>query len=88
MEPEEFDLILANINRNVLLHYAPYFSLFMKLNANIVLSGFLLADEIIITDTFQKNGFKPIKKYAKKEWLSIIFELIEKKQTESINERL
>ena len=88
MEPEEFDLILANINRNVLLHYAPYFSLFMKLNAKIVLSGILLADEIKITDTFQKNGFKLIKKYAKKDWLSIVFELVEKKENESTNERV
>ena len=81
MEPEEFDLILANINKNVLLHYAPYFSLYMKLNSKIVLSGILLSDEVIITDTFQKNGFKQVKKYAKRNWLSIIFELIEKKQT-------
>jgi ribosomal protein L11 methyltransferase len=78
MEPEEFDLILANINRNVLLHYAPYFSLFMRLNSKIVLSGILLSDEIIISDTFQKNGFKQLKKYAKKDWLSMIFELVEK----------
>jgi ribosomal protein L11 methyltransferase len=88
MEPEEFDLILANMNRNVLLQYASYFSLFMKINAKIFLSGILLADEIILTDTFQKNGFKTVKKYAKKEWLSIIFELIEKKQKEQTNESI
>jgi ribosomal protein L11 methyltransferase len=80
MEPEEFDLILANINRYVLLHYAPYFSLFMRLNAKIVLSGILLSDEIIISDTFRKNGFKPLKKYAKKEWLSMIFQLVKKNE--------
>jgi len=88
MEPEEFDLVFANINRNVLLKYAPYFQLFMGLNAKIILSGILLSDEIIITDTFQKNGFKPIKKFAKKDWLSMIFELVEKKENESINERV
>jgi len=88
MEPEEFDLVFANINRNVLLNYAPYFQLFMRLNAKIVLSGILLSDEIIITDTFQKNGFKPIKKFAKKDWLSIIFELVERKENESPNERV
>lgn len=82
MQPEEFDLILANINRNVLLHYAPFFSMFMRLNAKIVLSGILRSDEIIISDTFQKNGFKPLKKYAKKDWLSMIFELAEKKHNE------
>lgn len=82
MEPEEFDLILANINRNVLLHYAPYFSLFLRLNAKIVLSGILLSDEIIISENFQKHGFKPVKKFAKKDWLCIIFELVEKKQNE------
>ena len=82
MEPEEFDLVFANINKNVLLNYAPYFQLFMRLNAKIVLSGILLSDEVQITDAFQKNGFKPIKKFAKKDWLSIIFELVEKKENE------
>jgi len=82
LEPEEFDLVFANINKNVLLHYAPYFSLFMRLNAKIVLSGILLSDEIKITDTFQKNGFNPVKKFAKKDWLSMIFELVEKKENE------
>jgi len=80
MEPEEFDLVLANINRNVLLNYAPYFKLFMRIKAKIILSGILLSDEITVTDTFQNNGFKPIKKFAKKDWLSIIFELVEKKK--------
>ena len=82
MEPEEFDLVFANINRNVLLNYAPYFQLFMRLNAKIILSGILLSDEMVITDIFQKNGFKPIKKFSKKDWLSIIFELVEKKENE------
>jgi ribosomal protein L11 methyltransferase len=82
MEPEEFDLVFANINRNVLLNYAPYFQLFMRLNAKIVLSGILTSDELQITETFQKNGFKPVKKFAKKDWLSIIFELVEKKENE------
>ena len=82
LESEEFDLVLANINRNVLIHYAPYFPLFMGLNAKIVLSGILLNDENMMIDTYQKHGFKLIKKHAKKDWLSLIFELVEKKENE------
>jgi len=78
IDPEEFDLILANINRNVLLHYAPYFPLFMTLNAKIVLSGILLSDERIVTSHFVENGFKLIRKTAKRDWLLLIFELIKK----------
>lgn len=82
IEQEEFDLIIANINRNVLMHYAPYLPLYMKSNAKIILSGLLLTDETQITETFQKSGFKVVRKYAKKDWLSMVFELIEKKENE------
>lgn len=83
LEPEEFDLILANINRNVLMQYASYFPLFMRLNAKIMLSGVLLIDEKLVIDTYQKLGFRVVKRFAKKDWLAIIFELIDKKENDN-----
>lgn len=80
LDYEEFDLVLANINRNELLKYAALFPLFMKINAKIILSGILLMDENIIIKTFLNNGFKLISKTAKKDWLSVVFELIKKEQ--------
>ncbi len=77
---EEFDLVLANINRNVLLHYASSFPLFMKLNAKLALSGILLSDEGLVTKTYQQNGFKVVSKSAKRDWLSLVFELIKKEE--------
>jgi len=78
LDHEEFDLVLANINRNVLIQYAPLFPLFMKLNAKIIISGVLLSDENTMVATFRQNGFKLEKKSGKKDWLLLVFQLEKK----------
>jgi ribosomal protein L11 methyltransferase len=80
--PKEYDLIVANINRKILLDYSGLFVEFLKPNGIIIISGFLRSDEAKILDMYQKSGFTCLTKNAKKEWLSLILELKEKKVRE------
>ncbi len=64
-----FDVILANINRNVLLDSAS--ELYNMLNSDgfILLSGYMPEDLEIIESCFIKNGFCLIKHSVKGYWL-------------------
>jgi ribosomal protein L11 methyltransferase len=75
LQPSEYDLILANINRNVLIKYAELFPEFLKPGGKIILSGLLLRDEVQIHQVYQKAGFSLVEKNAKKDWLMLVFEL-------------
>jgi ribosomal protein L11 methyltransferase len=73
--PQEFDIVLANINRNVLLNYAPRFPDFLKKGGKLILCGFLVVDELTVAEQYRKHGFSLVSKHIKKEWLALIFEL-------------
>ena len=67
----DHDVILANINREVLI------KLIQKLKNNkslIVLSGILIEDEPVIESVLLNNNKKVLKKYRKNEWSCIIAE--------------
>ena len=76
--PREFDLILANINRNVLVNYAGLFPDYTKIGGQVILSGILAADDLIVEEAYRKHGFRLVSKQIKKEWLALIFKLISK----------
>jgi len=78
----KYDLILANINRNVLLKYAETFALFLKPAGKIILSGLLLSDEGVIVSAYQSAGLTLVRKTAMKEWLSLVFKPERKKPDE------
>jgi ribosomal protein L11 methyltransferase len=75
LQPSEYDLILANINRNVLIKYAELFSEFLKPEGKLILSGLLLNDEPIMLQAYQKAGFVLLQKNAMKDWLLLVLEL-------------
>jgi len=75
LQPSEYDLILANINRNVLLKYAKVFSELMKPEGKLIISGLLLSDEPKMLREYQKSGFVLVQKNAMKDWLSLVLEL-------------
>jgi len=66
-----YDIILANINRNVILDSLP--TLFGRLlpGGVLVTSGILLADEKIVADAQEMAGFNTDKVLKKNNWLSI-----------------
>lgn len=70
----EYDIVIANINRNVLLEHTVSFSEFLKAGGKLIVSGILVTDENVIVKNYLDAGFKLFSKSAKKEWLSVTFE--------------
>jgi ribosomal protein L11 methyltransferase len=73
LKPEQFDLVLANLNLNVLLSLRELLKEFIKENGKIILSGLLKIDETKMVLAYQDSGFQLVSKNGKKEWLSLIF---------------
>ncbi len=65
-----YDIILANINRNVILESLP--SLYERLNPGGVLytSGFLDQDKDLVMEAHLKNGFLPHDTKQKGKWIA------------------
>ena len=68
-----FDIILANINRNVILHYLPALKKAMRRDGLLLLSGLLSADEKEIVEACRKEGLECIKQTEKNTWISLLF---------------
>jgi ribosomal protein L11 methyltransferase len=77
--PSDYDLVLANINRNTLLKYAAVFPDYIKKGGYLVISGILRQDEALLTKMYNENGFTVIRKNVMRDWLVIVFEMKEKK---------
>lgn len=80
LQPSEYDIVMANINRNVLLRYADLLPKFLNVGGILMLSGIILSDEPTMINAFNKSGFRLVEKTALKDWLSLMFELKEKKE--------
>lgn len=70
---EQFDIILANINRNVILQYMDSLVKIVKKEGLILFSGLLVADETDITSAAQESGFQLVKRGERVGWLSLLF---------------
>lgn len=68
---KEYDVILANINKNIILKLLPSFE---RKNAIIVLSGILSSDEFDILNSKYIVDYKLFKKYKDKEWICLVLE--------------
>ena len=74
--PEEgFDLVVANIQKNILLLISENIKAKLKKNGIVVLSGLLLKDETEIIRHYQSIGFKLLEKKVMNEWLAIVCEM-------------
>jgi len=73
--PEEhFDIILANINRNILLDQMQRYSEVLKVGGEIYFSGFYETPDLdIITDEARKHGLKYIIHKKNKDWVAAKF---------------
>jgi ribosomal protein L11 methyltransferase len=71
---KDFDVILANINRNVIL--ASLESLKMSLNTEgvLLISGFLKEDEIVMKEAIDTHGFTIKKTLHRGKWLCMCLE--------------
>lgn len=70
---EQFDIILANINRNVILEYMPQLVKSLNEKATILFSGLLLADENDIKAAAEKNGLLFVNQTERQGWISLLF---------------
>ncbi len=67
----DFDIILANINRNVILDsLGPLFGM-LKPEGLLVVSGFVLDDEQLMSKALQNQGFSIQETKRKNNWLAV-----------------
>ncbi len=69
---EKFDIILANINLNVILDSIDQLKHITHQSSQLLLSGFLIADERVLIENFSFADFQHIITTKKNEWLSIL----------------
>ena len=69
---DKFDIILANINKNVIQDNATNLSTSVKTNGHLLLSGLLKEDENAIVDTFITKGFYHQHTVEKNNWICIL----------------
>ena len=70
-----FDVVVANINRNILLNDMPMFKKVMSANGILILSGFYAADIPLIEKKATSLGLSLIEVKNKDEWRACIFRL-------------
>lgn len=71
---ESFDIILANITKNVLLHDIPYYSALLCKGGKLLLSGFYDADIQSITVACEQHRLNFKDCQMKNSWACLLFE--------------
>ena len=70
----EFDIILANINRNVILEFLSPLQKLLKQEGKMFCSGFLPSDKEMIIEHAGNNSLSPVTSLEKDNWCAIVFE--------------
>ena len=73
IEGEKFDIVLANINRNILLADMEAYAATLSAGGELIISGFLQEDIAILAKKAKKLGFKQADLLACDEWQSLRF---------------
>lgn len=71
---EEFDVVIANINRNILLNDMTAFRSHLKTGGRLILSGFYETDVPMLEQAAQNNGLTIIDVVTDEEWACAMFE--------------
>jgi ribosomal protein L11 methyltransferase len=71
---QPFDIILANINKNVLLADMPAYALHTSAQGHLLLSGFYRQDVSDLTDAARQVGFVPVRETAREDWASLLLQ--------------
>ncbi|MBA4251562.1 MAG: 50S ribosomal protein L11 methyltransferase [Chlorobiaceae bacterium] len=75
-QESDFDLVVANIQRNILLQIKNELKKKLKSDGILILSGLLDIDFDIIKPSYEEIGFQFIEKNQMNEWISISFKLM------------
>ncbi len=73
IEGREFDIVLANINRNILLSDMEAYNNTLTTGGLLVLSGFLAEDVAILTEKAESLGYKLAKHRTNDVWQALEF---------------
>ncbi len=71
MPDAQYDIILANINRNILLKYAGQLANKLKTGGTILLSGILNDDQEMVIDAFKKQGLQLQAQEERENWICL-----------------
>lgn len=71
VDDSNYDLILANINKNVLKEHIPYYSKLLVEGGTLILSGFFVSDVKELSEFAKIFDFKVAKAYKKEGWAAI-----------------
>lgn len=73
IEGRKYDMILANINRNILLRDLPEYEKCLTENGNIFLSGFYVIDLPVIKKACKKIGLDFVENFERNDWVAAKF---------------
>ena len=69
---ETYDIVLANINKNVLLDELEAYAALTKTGGYLFLSGFYARDETDLMEKAKPLGFKKLKSAEKRNWMALL----------------
>ena len=70
-EPATYDIVLANINRNILLDEIALYATFTT--DYLLVSGFYVQDVAEIQAAAESAGFKKVREVSKNHWAAVVF---------------
>lgn len=73
LKNQKYDIIIANINRNILLQDLPAYKRCLNNNGILLLSGFYTEDEPLLQSKAKELEFEFLKKFERNNWLSLQF---------------
>jgi ribosomal protein L11 methyltransferase len=68
-----FDVVMANINRNILLHDMPAWKEVLNLDGMLIISGFYEDDVTILKDMAEELGFVLTQQKTMTPWSCLVF---------------
>jgi len=68
---KKYDVIIANINRNILLNDMKQYVDCLNANGTLFLSGFYTEDIPVITAACTENGLTYVKKFERNNWVAL-----------------
>jgi ribosomal protein L11 methyltransferase len=71
---KKYDIIIANINRNILLNDMQQYVDCLNENGILFLSGFYTEDIPVITESCTSKGLSYVKQFERNNWVALKFE--------------
>lgn len=73
LDNENFDVVIANINRNILLSDIPQYAKTLPSEGTLLLSGFYESDVPAITNKCNESNLKLVEKLERNQWVALKF---------------